>query len=110
MGEGDSASLDRRAAYELLCHLAASAELCMVEPVYYGTFRLIDAVSRLSGALLEAGMVDPWLEALRTEVDEKKTLMMSDLDAYYAFLPEVSVRLAEHLREVAADIPEAEAR
>lgn len=108
--DGDRATLDRRTAYELLCHLAASAELCVVEPVHYGTFRLLDAVSRLSGALLDAGLEDAWLDDLRAEVDEKKTLMMSDLDAYYAFLPEVSLRLAEHLREIVVDAPNAEGR
>ena len=105
MGDADSATLDRRTAYELLCHLAASAELCAVEPVHYGSFRLLDAVSRLATAFLEAGLEDPWLEALRADVDEKKTLMMSDADAYYDFLPQVSLRLAEHLRESVLDGP-----
>lgn len=82
----------------------------MVEPVHYGTFRLLDATSRLAGALLEAGLDDPWLEDLRAEVDAKKTLMMSDLDAYYAFLPQVSARLAERLRELVLDAPDSEGR
>lgn len=105
MTDGERATLDRRTAYELLCHLAASAELCVVEPVHYGTFRLLDAVSRLAGALLDGGLEDPWLDQLRAEVDEKKTLMMSDLDAYYAYLPQVSLRLAEHLRDLVLEAP-----
>ncbi|MGH7912686.1 MAG: DUF6092 family protein [Candidatus Dormibacteraceae bacterium] len=97
---GEVAELDRRTATELLCHLAASAELCAFEPVHYGTFRLLDAVSRLSVALRDGGLDDPWLEELRVEIDAKKTLMMSDRDAYFAFLPEVSSRLARHLLEI----------
>lgn len=102
---GAGAVLDRQTALELLCHLAASAELCAFEPIHYGTFRLLDAVSRLSAALLEGGLDEPWLAELRAEIDRKKTWMMTDRDAYYAFLPEVPERLAGHLRSLAA--PEA---
>ena len=42
-------------AYELLAHLVASAELCIREPYYYGTFRLIDAASKLMGFMLQNG-------------------------------------------------------
>lgn len=94
-------ALDRRTALELLCHLAASAELCAFEPIYYGTFRLLDAVSRLSGALLDGGLDEAWLAELRDEIDRKKALMMTDRDAYDAFLPQVPERLAGHLRAVA---------
>lgn len=103
MTEKPHATLDQRTAVELLCHLAASAELCAFEPIHYGTFRLLDAVSRLSSALSEGGLDDPWLDELRREIDEKKVLMMHDREAYFAFLPEVSRRLAEHLRDVAAE-------
>jgi Family of unknown function (DUF6092) len=99
--EDNAARLDQRTAVELLCHLAASAELCVSEPVHYGTFRLLDAASRLSAALLAGGLDDPWLRDLQRDIDEKKVLMMHDRDAYFAFLPQVSCRLAEHLREIA---------
>jgi hypothetical protein len=97
------AALDRRTALELLCHLAASAELCAFEPIHYGTFRLLDAVSRLSGALLDGGLDESWLAELRTEIDRKKVLMMTDREAYYAFLPEVPERLASQLRALARE-------
>jgi hypothetical protein len=101
MADPDLVTLDRTTAYELLCHLAASAELCAFEPIHYGTFRLLDATSRLSAALLDGGLDDPWLRELRRDIDEKKVLMMHDRDTYFAFLPQVSRRLAEHLREIA---------
>jgi hypothetical protein len=96
---GTEARLERRAAYRLLAHLLASAEICAVEPGYYGTFRLLDAASRLAGTLLESGLDDPWLGRLREEIDEKKELLMSDREAYFAFLPEIARRMAERLRE-----------
>jgi hypothetical protein len=86
-------------AHELLAHLVTSAELCATEPGYYGTFRLIDAASRLVGALLAGGADDPWLAEVRREIEEKKVLMMSDREAYFAFLPEMSRKVGEHLRE-----------
>lgn len=87
------------AAHLLLAHLVTSAELCAVEPGDYGVFRLLDASSRLLGALVEGGATDPWLVRLRREIDEKKVLMMTDREAYFAFLPELSRRVAERLRD-----------
>lgn len=91
--------IDEERAHLLLAHLVTSAEGCANEPGYYGTFRLLDASSRLLGALIEGGATDPWLAELRREIDEKKVLMMSDREKYYAFLPELSRRVAERLRE-----------
>lgn len=101
----DAAVIERCVAVELLCHLAASAELGATEPVYYGTFRLLDAISRLCEALLAGGLEDPLLDEVSREIDRKKHLMMSDRDTYFAFLPEVSARLAAHLRSLVVGDP-----
>jgi hypothetical protein len=95
-------TLTRTQLYELLAHLVASSEICAVEPCFYGTFRLIDAASRLAGTALESGFSDPWLSELRQEIERKKLLMMSERDAYFAFLPEASRRVAERLLELVA--------
>jgi hypothetical protein len=87
-------------AYQLLAHLVASAELCITEPYYYGTFRLIDAASRLAGYMLEnegAGS-QAWLEAFKREVDEKKEWMMWDRQGYFEFLRGASGSVAQELR------------
>ena len=57
------------------------------EPTYYGTFRLIDAASRLIGFMLEH---DPpktgaFLRELKTELDTKKVWMMWDRDGLFRF-------------------------
>jgi len=93
----NAAHLDRRTADRLLAHLLASAELCTVEPAIYGTFRLLDAASRLAAALLEGGLDDPWLRRLHDEIEEKKVLMMSNREAYLAFLPQIAGQMAERL-------------
>lgn len=87
-------------AYELLAHLVASAELCVREPYYYGTFRLIDAASKLMGFMLEHGSDKDtsWLEGFKQEVDTKKEWMMWDREGYFAFLREATGRVAAELK------------
>jgi hypothetical protein len=86
-------------AYELLAHLVASAEICTFEPYYYGSFRLIDAASRLMGHVLARGDPerDGWLRDLKQEIDRKKVWMMWDREGYFQFLGEVARPLAERL-------------
>lgn len=85
-------------AYELLAHLVASAELCLTEPYYYGTFRLIDAASRLMGYMLAHGGDGAWLADFKREVDEKKEWMMWDREGYFAFLREATGGVAGELK------------
>jgi hypothetical protein len=75
-------------AFDLLAFLVSSAEISLVEPTYYGTFRLVDAASRLVGFMLEH---DPersreFLQRFKEDVDTKKVWMMWDREAYYDFL------------------------
>ena len=94
-------------AYELLAHLVCSADVCTFEPHYYGTFRLLDAASRLMGYMLENGTNGsrPWLEAFKREVDRKKLWLLSDRDAYGAFLGEVGGEVGAVLRRRALGRP-----
>lgn len=87
-------------AYELLAHLISSADICTFEPHYYGTFRLLDAASRLMELMLKhgAGEDDPWLNEFKAEVDEHKIYMMTDRERYFAFLQEATKKLARELK------------
>jgi hypothetical protein len=96
-GDAQGVTIARGSIYELLAHLVASADICASEPGYYGTFRLLDAASRLAGTVLDSGLDDPWLADLHEELDRNKMLMMSDRAAYYAYLPEASRRVAQRL-------------
>jgi Family of unknown function (DUF6092) len=60
-------------AMALLAHLVTSADICRFEPHFYGTFRLIDAASRLIEAMQENGCQDSWLRDFRAEIERKKT-------------------------------------
>jgi hypothetical protein len=97
------ATVPRDRVYELLAHLVASAEICVVEPHYYGSFRLIDAAAKLAATMLDCGLGDPWLADLAAELDRSKVLMMSDRPAFYAYLPQASREVAERLRQEGGD-------
>lgn len=96
----DRTAVSEDEAYELLAHLVASAELCVREPYYYGTFRLIDAASKLMGFMLEHGSTKDtsWLEGFKQEVDTKKEWMMWDREGYFAFLGEATGKVAGELK------------
>ena len=95
--QGPSATVPRERAYELLAHLVASAEICVAEPHYYGSFRLLDAASKLAATMLACGLDDPWLAGLQAELDRSKVLMMSDRPAFYSYLPQASRQVAQRL-------------
>jgi hypothetical protein len=98
-----SAAVPREHVYELLAHLVASAEICVVEPHYYGSFRLLDAASKLAATMLGCGLDDPWLAAFQAELDRSKVLMMSDRPAFHSYLPQASRRVAQRLLETAGN-------
>jgi hypothetical protein len=96
MSQGSVVSEDE--AYELLAHLVASAELCIHEPYYYGTFRLIDAASKLMGFMLQHGSDGAWLESFKQDVDTKKEWMMWDREGYFDFLRSATGSVAGELK------------
>jgi len=102
-GPEPSAIVPRERAYELLAHLVASAEICVTEPHYYGSFRLLDAAAKLAAMMVGCGLDDPWLAALQEELDRNKVTMMSDRPAFYAYLPQASRQVALRLLQTAGD-------
>jgi Family of unknown function (DUF6092) len=90
--------LSKEEAIELMTYLLASAECCTREPLYYGTFRLLDGASRLAGYVLaREDPRDSWLADFKAELDEKKAWLMWDRRGYYEFLQEAAGRIAERL-------------
>src|SRR5579872_174721 len=73
-----------------LGHLLSSAELCLYEPELYGSFRLLDAASRLLGIVLSKKPLqdDSFLTGLKREIDQKKVWMMYDRPGFRNFLRE----------------------
>lgn len=98
--EADELIVSERDAFDLLVYLLSAAEITVFEPDLYGTFRLVDASSRLLEAMLKH-LPDKdrgFFEELKSEIDERKVLMMWDAEGYLAFLKEMPGRLAEELK------------
>jgi hypothetical protein len=92
--------------FELLAFLATSASLCVDEPKLYGTFRLVDAASRLLGFVLESDQLEDKqsLQQLKDEIDEKKFLMTTDQEGYVQFLDDLTRKVARGLKERAGGL------
>ena len=73
----------------------------------YGTFRLIDAASRLIGLAQESGELedDRFLREFKEDADERKLLMMADEEAYFEFLEDATRRMAEEMKSRAGAVP-----
>jgi hypothetical protein len=95
--------LTEEEAMQIIAYLTSAAEISVHEPTYYGTFRLIDAASRMIGFMLEH---DPprtgaFLRELKTELDTKKVWMMWDRAAYFDFLRATPALVAAEAKRLA---------
>ncbi len=99
-------------ALDLLMFLVSSAEICLAEPTHYGTFRLIDAASRLMGHMLahDPSRSGDFLRQFKAEVDTKKAWMMWDREAYDDFLRSAPAQFAVEVKRLvhAADSSQTE--
>ena len=86
--------------YEILAFLFSSAHLLVQEPHLYGTFRLIDAASRLIGFALEGGQLedDQFLREFKEDVDRRKLLLMTDQEAYFQLLEDATREMAREMK------------
>jgi hypothetical protein len=87
-------------AFELLVFLITSARGCVDEPKLYGTFRLVDAASKLVGFVLEdhPEQSEGFLRDLKQEIDEKKLSLMADQEGYIEFLGDITREVAQELK------------
>jgi hypothetical protein len=96
-------ALSEEQALQLIAFLTSAAEISIHEPTYYGTFRLIDAASRLIGFMQEneTPRTGAFLRELKTELDTKKVWMMWDREAYYDFLRQTPGQVAAEVKRLA---------
>jgi hypothetical protein len=83
------------ALFELVLYIAASARLTLDETTTYGSFRLIEAASRLIEA---AGTtwnldLDETLAEARTRIETDKLLWLQGPDPYKEFLSDLVLKL-----------------
>lgn len=87
--------------FEIALFLATSAQGCLGEPPLYGPFRLLDALSKLAdfpdyATGLDA---DPFLKDIKAIVDEKKFLVISDVDGFKSAIDEIVERFAKEIKK-----------
>lgn len=78
------------AAFRLATFLVTAARDLVDEPAIYGPFRMIDAVDRLMAGHFD----DDFLRSVQPELEREKQKVMSDRDAFVAWLDELAARFA----------------
>lgn len=86
---------------EYIAYLATSARDSIEEPHIYGSFRLIDAISRLIDLLKHISIIeeDSFLNELKNFIDTKKHTMMFNKKEYLSFLDEVLEKIIKELKK-----------
>ncbi len=93
-------NLTEEQALDMLAFLASAAEISLHEPTYYGSFRLIDAASRLMGFLIASNpeLAESFMPAWKADIDTRKVWMMWDRPAFYDFLKESPAAVAAAIK------------
>jgi hypothetical protein len=91
--------LTEEEALAYVAYLASAAELSVIEPDLYGSFRLVDAASRILDRLAARGSPGEResYRALKDRIDREKLLMLWDRDAYVEFVRELPGELARRM-------------
>lgn len=97
----DELVVSEKDAFDLVVYLLSAAEITVFEPELYGTFRLVDASSRLLEAMLKHVSSEnrAFYEQLKEEIDQKKGWMMWDKEGYLEFLKEMPGKVAAELKK-----------
>ncbi len=82
------------AAFRLATFLVTAARDVVDEPAIYAPFRMIDAVDRL----LSRQFDDDFLRDIQPELEREKVKVMSDRDAFLAWLDRLAARFAAELK------------
>jgi hypothetical protein len=82
------------AAFRLATFLVTAARDVIDEPAIYGPFRMIDAVDRLMADAFD----DDFLRAIQPELERGKQQVMTDRDAFVAWLDSLAARFAAEAR------------
>lgn len=82
------------AAFRLATFLVTAARDLVDEPPIYGPFRMIDAVDRLMSGAFD----DDFLRSVQPELEREKFKVISDRDAFVAWLDDISAQFAAEAR------------
>ena len=77
-------------AFRLATFLVTAARDVIDEPAIYGPFRMVDAVDRLIARSFD----DDFLRAIQPELEREKQKVMTDREAFVAWLDDLAARFA----------------
>jgi hypothetical protein len=83
--------------FDLCVYIATSARGLKDEPKDYGPIRLLEVLSRLADHAC-AETDDPFLKEVAAEAATKLRLVMTDRDAFYAYLEQLVVSLVREVK------------
>ena len=81
-------------AFRLATFLVTAARDVIDEPAIYAPFRMIDAVDRL----ITRSFDDDFLREIQPELEREKVKIMTDRDAFIAWLDGLTARFAEEAK------------
>ena len=81
-------------AFRLATFLVTAARDVVDEPAIYGPFRMIDAVDRLIAGSFD----DDFLSAIQPELEREKVKVMTDREAFVAWLDDLAARFAREAK------------
>lgn len=83
--------------FDLCVYIVTSAQGLKDEPKDYGPIRLLEVLSRLADHA-SAETDDPFLREIAAEATTKLRLVMTDRDAFYAYLEQLVIRLVREAK------------
>jgi hypothetical protein len=90
--------MNEKAFQELFCFILTSARGCVDEPPLYGFFRLLDTYSRLIDVLAGESL-DPFWRDQKEQIDNYKTTVMYDQEAFVKSMDQTLVAVAGYIAE-----------
>jgi uncharacterized protein YaiI (UPF0178 family) len=79
--------------------MSASARGCVKEPKFYGPFRLVYSMERMTQLLEERGLADDFLRGEKEKIKEGECLLMKEREEFIKFLDELVVDFTKKLKK-----------
>lgn len=80
--------------FDLYGYMASAAKELLNDPMIYGLFRMVDALSRIISLTRKYGKADHFALELQNYIEENKYTMMSDEEEFKQFLHELVMKIA----------------
>ena len=93
--------INEKVFLKLISYMVTSARGCIDEPKIYGSFRLLDSVSKLYYVLKDNNMIDDnKIEDIVNEIDKHKYSCITDEEEFVNSLDDILNNLIEILNEI----------